>query len=102
MVDRSKRDPASTERAVIRVPADGSGQSALDRVAVEEPLEIRVAGDPLAVTMRTPGQDRELALGFLFAEGIIRSAADVGSLAHCGRPGESEFENTLDVRAAPG
>src|ERR1700712_3187672 len=42
-----------------------------DRVAVEEPLEIRVGGAPLAVTMRTPGHDEELALGFLVGEGMI-------------------------------
>jgi FdhD protein len=97
----AKRAP-TTLRGVTRVPADGSGHSAPDPVAVEEPLEIRVAGDPIAVVMRTPGQDRELALGFLFAEGIIASAADVGSISHCGRPGDEQLENTLDVRAAPG
>jgi FdhD protein len=42
-----------------------------DWVAVEEPLEIRVDGRPLAVTMRTPGHDEELALGFLYGEGLI-------------------------------
>jgi FdhD protein len=42
-----------------------------DEVAVEQPLEIRVDGAPLAVTMRTPGHDEELALGFLFTEGLI-------------------------------
>ena len=42
-----------------------------DAVAVEEPLEIRVDGEPLAVTMRTPGHDEELALGFLYGEGLI-------------------------------
>jgi FdhD protein len=46
-----------------------------DRVAVEEPLEIRVGGDALAVTMRTPGHDEELALGFLHGEGLIDGAA---------------------------
>ena len=45
-----------------------------DEVAVEEPLEIRVGGDPLAVTMRTPGHDEELALGFLHGEGLIGAA----------------------------
>ena len=45
-----------------------------DQVAVEEPLEIRVDGRPLAVTMRTPGHDPELALGFLYGEGLIDSA----------------------------
>jgi FdhD protein len=47
-----------------------------DEVAVEEPLEIRVGGEALAVTMRTPGHDEELALGFLFGEGLIDSARD--------------------------
>jgi FdhD protein len=50
-----------------------------DQVAVEEPLEIRVGGRPLAVTMRTPGQDEELALGFLFGEGLIDSARGAGA-----------------------
>jgi FdhD protein len=55
-----------------------------DEVAVEEPLEIRVDGDPLAVTMRTPGHDEELALGFLYGEGLIdgpRPAGPTGDLA---------------------
>jgi len=50
-----------------------------DLVAVEEPLEIRVAGEPLAVTMRTPGHDEELALGFLVGEGLL--AHDAGASA---------------------
>jgi FdhD protein len=49
-----------------------------DEVAVEEPLEIRVGGEALAVTMRTPGHDEELALGFLFGEGLIDSARRAG------------------------
>jgi FdhD protein len=49
-----------------------------DEVAVEEPLEIRVDGSPLAVTMRTPGHDEELALGFLFGEGLIDSVRSAG------------------------
>jgi FdhD protein len=48
-----------------------------DAVAVEEPLEIRVDGEPVAVTMRTPGHDEELALGFLFGEGLIDSGRAV-------------------------
>jgi FdhD protein len=50
----------------------------LDAVAVEEPLEIRVDGEPLSVTMRTPGHDEELALGFLYGEGLIEEARPVG------------------------
>jgi FdhD protein len=49
-----------------------------DEVAVEEPLEIRVGGEALAVTMRTPGHDEELALGFLYGEGLIDSPRDAG------------------------
>jgi FdhD protein len=49
-----------------------------DEVAVEEPLEIRVDGRPLAVTMRTPGHDEELALGFLYGEGLIDGPREVG------------------------
>ena len=69
---------------------------------MEEPLEIRISGDPVAVTMRTPGDDGELALGFLYAEGIIGSARDVGTIAHCGRPGEDGYGNVLEVAPAPG
>src|SRR5438270_9313163 len=53
--------------AYSKVRHDGG----FDEVAVEEPLEIRVDGRPLAVTMRTPGEDEELALGFLHGEGLI-------------------------------
>src|SRR5213592_565003 len=52
---------------VLRLPA---GATERDRVAVEEPLEIRIAGRPVAVTMRTPGHDEELALGFCLSEGL--------------------------------
>ncbi|MBX7098277.1 MAG: formate dehydrogenase accessory sulfurtransferase FdhD [Myxococcaceae bacterium] len=69
---------------------------------MEEPLELRVQGEVLAVTMRTPGRDEWLALGFLLSEGLIRSAADVGALAHCGRPGDEGFGNALEVTPAPG
>jgi FdhD protein len=48
-----------------------------DLVAVEEPLEIRIDGKPVSITMRTPGNDVELAAGFLFGEGILRNAADI-------------------------
>src|SRR5690348_9281842 len=49
-----------------------------DEIAIEEPLEIRVDGEPLAVTMRTPGHDEELALGFLYTEGLIDGPRKAG------------------------
>jgi FdhD protein len=62
------------ERMVAVVSRDGGR----DEVAVEEPLEIRVDGAPLTVTMRTPGQDFELALGFLYGEGLIDAPRPAG------------------------
>jgi FdhD protein len=68
-----------------------------DVVAVEAPLEIRLAGETLAMVMRTPGDDHRLALGYLFAEGILQSATDVTTISHCGRPGEDGYGNVIDV-----
>jgi FdhD protein len=65
---------ATTARMFQAVERDGE----LDSVAVEEPLEIRVDGEPLSVTMRTPGHDEELALGFLFGEGLIAGPRTAG------------------------
>ena len=89
-------------RTVERVDEQGVASRADDDIAVEEPLEIRVAGDALVLTMRTPGNDPDLAIGFLFAEGIIASIADVGTVAHCGRPGEEGYGNAIDVAPGPG
>lgn len=67
----------------------------LDLVAVEEPLEIRAEGKPVAITMRTPGHDLDLAAGFLFTEGVIDGPDDLVALAIVG-------ENTVDARLAEG
>jgi FdhD protein len=65
--------PQSAARVeVLRLPA---GESERDELAVEEPLEIRVNGEPVAVTMRTPGHDEELSIGFLLSEGIRPTSA---------------------------
>ena len=72
-----------------------------DRLAREEPLEIRVRGRAVAVTMRTPGppeHDAELAAGFLLSEGVIRERADIEAIDACGR---NEWGNVLNVRLAP-
>jgi FdhD protein len=92
-----------TDRTVQRLGRDGTpDERRSDAIAVEEPLEIRVAGDPMVLTMRTPGDDADLAVGFLFAEGVIGSIDDVGTVAHCGRPGEEGFGNVIDVAPGPG
>lgn len=79
-VDRHDRaDALTATRPVRRWP---TGEEALDDVAVEEPLEIRVEGRPLAVTLRTPGHDLELAAGFLLTEGVVDGADDLQALAH--------------------
>ena len=81
---------------VLRVDADTSVRRR-DRVAVEEPLEIRLQGSPFIVTMRTPGADRELAAGFLLSERIILDADDLGTLRHCTDVDAGAEGNVLDV-----
>ena len=73
-------------RMVRSVERDGTR----DEVAIEEPLEIRVDGAALAVTMRTPGHDEELALGFLYGEGLIDEPRSAG-------PPEDLAGNTIEV-----
>jgi FdhD protein len=83
--------------------AEGSAAPALDRVAHEEPLEIQVAGASLAVVMRTPGHDLELATGFLLTERVIGSLAEVESLRHCSRSRDPAAEdNVVSVTLRPG
>ena len=76
----------------------------LDTVTAEEPLEVRVAGRALAVTMRTPGNDFDLAIGFLLTEGLIEGAGDVATLMHCQDEGEDgrPTYNVVDVALQPG
>src|SRR5205807_6982857 len=69
-----------------------------DELAVEEPLEIRVDGEPLAVTMRTPGEDESLAAGFLAGEGLIGGPDDIEAVG----PPEDLAANAVDVRTRAG
>jgi FdhD protein len=84
----ARADLAVARVDVLRVPGGGPER---DAVAVEEPLEIRIAGEPVAVTMRTPGHDEELALGFCLSEGLrpVRAGVPADLAA-----------NTIDVEAA--
>lgn len=75
-----------------------------DVVTVEEPLEIRVGGRPMAITMRTPGNDVELAIGFLLSEGIVVSGEQVQAARYCAGATEDGVNtyNVLDLALAPG
>src|SRR5260370_18557486 len=81
--------PAAPGLRIRRFTA-GEWTAAPDAVVTEEPLQLLLDGAPLAVVMRPPGADIELALGLLFAEGIIRSARDVGGLRSSAEAGETE------------
>lgn len=93
-----------TARArITRITAERSVHRP-DTLAVEEPLEIRVAGRPLAVTMRTPGSDIELAQGFLLTEGFITDRSDIAAVRYCnsrGADGTNTY-NVLDIDLAAG
>src|SRR5262245_7718414 len=68
-----------------------------DDVVIEEPLEVRVNGDSLSVTMRTPGDDFDLAVGLLWTEGIIRSREEIGTIAYCPDEEQPELKNIVNV-----
>ncbi|HMG06691.1 MAG TPA: formate dehydrogenase accessory sulfurtransferase FdhD [Chthoniobacterales bacterium] len=84
--------------SVIRRKADGGYECVTDEVAIEEPLEIRIGQDPVAVTMRTPGHDDELAAGFLLSEGIVRVRSDLREITPCTLP--ASLGNVLNVTLA--
>ncbi len=90
--------------------SNGLQQSQTDSVAVEEPLEIRLgystpdgrAARSVSITMRTPGNDRELATGFLFTESIIRHARDIAAVELCGPPApDSGDHNVVRIEVGP-
>jgi FdhD protein len=85
----------TARRRVSRLTVEGGAEQRADLLAVEEPLEIRIDGEPLTVTMRTPGDDIDLAAGFLYTEGLLTSLADVSEIRMCD-------ENVAAVSAAPG
>lgn len=106
-VTRVRVPSASAEGTRPAVSADTALEidTRADVVSVEEPLEIRVGGSALTTTMRTPGNDVELVHGFLYAEGLIRSKADIASVRYCagatGPDGQNTY-NVIEVDLAPG
>src|SRR5437763_5001899 len=85
-------------RAAIERVRGGDRIGDRDELAVEEPLEIRVDGEPLAVTMRTPGEDEQLAAGFLAGEGLIGGPDDIAEVG----PPEDLAANVVEVRTRSG
>jgi FdhD protein len=105
----------TARRRITRIFADDTGISdtpvseRADLLAAEEPLGIRIGGQAVSLTMRTPGDDIDLAAGFLFSEGIISSAADIASIricdgSQCGHDHEAgdAMGNIADVTLRPG
>lgn len=91
----------SIEQTQITEWEDGRIRTAEDSLATEEPLEIRLAGKPLTVTMRTPGQDRELTAGMLLTEGLIEDCSEIAAIRQADLlygPGD----NLIDVELATG
>ncbi|MGW1225875.1 formate dehydrogenase accessory sulfurtransferase FdhD [Streptomyces sp. NPDC001478] len=90
-------------RRTLRI-RDGAVTTRPDTLVAEEPLEIRLNGRPLAITMRTPGDDFALAAGFLVSEGVIGAGSEVRSIVYCAGATEDGVNtyNVVDVRLAPG
>ena len=94
--------PPSRRKAAPLPVVRTAGGAAEDLVAVEEPLEIRLAGETVAVIMRTPGEDHLLALGYLFGEGLLTRAEDAAAVFHCGRLDDEGYGNSVEVSPASG
>ncbi|MFZ3567149.1 formate dehydrogenase accessory sulfurtransferase FdhD [Streptomyces sp. BH097] len=93
-----------TERRKVLRIRDGHVSTRPDTLVAEEPLEIRLNGKPLAITMRTPGDDFPLAAGFLVSEGVLATADDLQNIVYCAGATEdgSNTYNVVDVRTTPG
>lgn len=92
-----------TERRKVLRIRDGALSSRPDTLVAEEPLEIRLNGRPLAITMRTPGDDFALAAGFLVSEGVLGAASDLVNIVYCAGATADGINtyNVVDVRTAP-
>ena len=94
-----QRQTRIANRRIWRV-REGERMSADDQVTVEEPLEIRVEEEPVAVIMRTPRHDFELAAGFLLTEGLIQTPRALGAISYCTAAEPPNEENIVEVRMA--
>ncbi len=91
-----------TRFAPVRVTRLDDAPPREDTVAAEEPLEIRLGDDPIAITMRTPGDDYELVAGFLYTEGILSRREDLADLGYCADPKDPDLKNIVRATLAPG
>ncbi|MGW2596971.1 formate dehydrogenase accessory sulfurtransferase FdhD [Streptomyces klenkii] len=93
----------TARRRVIRI-RDGVVGARPDTLVTEEPMEIRLNGKPLAITMRTPGDDFALAAGFLVSEGVLAGADEIANIVYCAGATDDggNTYNVVDVRLAPG
>ena len=104
-----KKERSFTEMPVQRVKENKVLAVERDALAVEEPLEIRIGfiengkavHKSVSITMRTPGDDFELAAGFLFTEGIVKSADQINQIRHCGVSAKDGLRNTVRVDLRP-
>jgi FdhD protein len=95
---RAARDDETTAYAVETLTGNHCALSRMDHIAVEAPLEVRFGDRPVTVLMRTPGHDEELVRGFLFSEGIIKTADDIAAMRRPGDLPDSLIGNVIDVR----
>lgn len=98
---RLARKPRNIDLTQVSEWDDGTVRRKQDYLAAEEPLEIRVDAEPLSVTMRTPGHDRELAAGFLFTEGIVQRRAQIISIEENAGDRDANRANVVRVQLAP-
>ena len=96
----------TTRRRVLRISLPGDSGARADLLATEEPLGIRIGGQAVTLTMRTPGDDIDLAAGFLVSEGIVRSAQDIAQIKicsadDCGHAGHDGGGNIADISLRP-
>jgi FdhD protein len=89
----------TVKRPVVRINR-GVARESFDTLVAEEPLEVRVGGVPVSVTMRTPGNDFELAAGFVLTEGLVARPDELMAMRYC--TPEPQQYNVLDVELAPG
>jgi FdhD protein len=99
--ETSPRQEHLRSQPILRLRGD-QAESCQDALTVEEPLEIRIGDQAVAVLMRTPREDFDLVAGFLYTEGLIRRPQDLGALSYCPSARPPNLENVVEVKLAAG